>query len=145
MAEWITPVTNRPDGSARMTYEDMNRITGDVAWLEEAILGSSTLSKTNWTRNDFITTTFWTEILTSINNMVSMVGAASATLTNEMSFGNINNVESAILSIYQNRGNTGVTDVMAYDTSIVTDGEAQINNSTLMDSTARSAWNAILS
>ena len=30
MASWIEPVTDRTDGSARMTYIDMNRITGNI-------------------------------------------------------------------------------------------------------------------
>ena len=30
---WVTPVTNRTDGSALMTATDMDRITGNMAYL----------------------------------------------------------------------------------------------------------------
>lgn len=144
MSEWIAPVTDRADGTARMTYADMNRITGDAAYLENEITGSVTLSKTMWTRNDIISKTFWTELLTLITNLASMVGAQIGTMTGAMLFDNINTVESALLAIYNSRGNTGVTDFMVYDGSVVTSNEAYLTDSTFLDATAQSTWNAIL-
>ena len=144
MSDWITPITNRQDGTTRMTVSDMNRITGDVAWLEENIAGSVTISKTTWSHNDIIDATFWAELLLHIGNLASMVGAQIGTLTAAMTFDNINAVERALMAIYNGRTNTGVTDFMVYDGSVVSNNEAYLTDSTFIDATAQSTWNAIL-
>lgn len=90
---WTTPVTDRMDGTATMTYVDMNRITQNVAHLQEEIYGAATISKTSWTRNDIIDVGLWTEILSSLRQMAYDRGIAARTMTNEMFFNNINAVE----------------------------------------------------
>ena len=101
MANWITPVTDRASGSARMTYKDMNRITGNLVWLYEYLteqgvtVSGSAYSKTDWTQNDIVTVAQWTELLTCLSNVCSAIGYQPETNpTDTMSYTNINNVET---------------------------------------------------
>lgn len=101
MAIWIEPVTNRASGSARMTYKDMNRITGNLVWLydyltaEGVTVSGSAYSKTNWTQNDIITVAEWNELLTCLGNVCTAIGYQPETNpTSTMSYTNINNVET---------------------------------------------------
>lgn len=105
---WIEPVTNRTSGSARMEYGDMNRITGNIAWLYDKCIergitiSGSRISKTSWTQNDIITVTFWTELLTCLTNAREAVGyTPSANPDNAMRFDNINMVEKITLTVYE--------------------------------------------
>lgn len=98
---WTTPVTNREDGTAMMTYTDMNRITKNIGYLQEQLYGSATLSKTSWVRNDIIEAAFWAEMLDDLEDLRESVGAAEVTLTDVMTYTNINNVETLTLKIYQ--------------------------------------------
>lgn len=104
---WTEPVTYRSSGSALMSYEDMNRITENLAWLytecgEQGIpITGSIISKTVWTRNDIITVSQWAEILTCLRNVYTAVGFTPATVPdNQMIYTNINNVESIEYGCY---------------------------------------------
>lgn len=106
MAEWVTPVTNRTNGSARMTYEDMNRITGNLAYLYDlcrsegiAITGSR-YSKTSWSRNDIITVSEWTELLGCLANAKTAVGYTQTAPTRSLTYTNINTIERQTQAVY---------------------------------------------
>lgn len=141
---WIEPVTDRQSGGSLMTYEDMNRITGNVAYLQEALLGSATMSKTTWTQDDFISVTIWHEIIDSIDEMADMLGVINLGMTDEMIYTNINYVESLCLQIY-NALNNQVEDVTVYDTSVVDDNEAaEITDTSMLEQTTINIWNSII-
>lgn len=105
---WITPVTNRSTGSDRMTYGDMTRIATNLAWLykqcqEIGITPSgSIISKTNWSQNDIITVTEWSELLTCLMNVCNAIQYTPGESTNsQMIYTNINNVEKIELGCYE--------------------------------------------
>lgn len=102
---WVEPVTDRQDGSAVMTYTDMNRITGNLKWLYDTCVANSitvsgsAISKTIWTQNDIITATFWAELLTCLANVCSAVGYTPTNAPNDqMLFDNINQIETIELA-----------------------------------------------
>lgn len=104
---WTEPVTSRSSGSERMTYQDMNRITVNLAWLyaqcgEIGIMVSgSIISKTNWIQNDIITVAEWEEILTCLGNICDAIQYTKQTEpSNSMFYTNINNVEQIELDCY---------------------------------------------
>ena len=98
---WVTPVTDRTDGSAMMTYQDMDRITGNLKWLYDACvsesipISGSAISKTSWSRNDIIDVTFWAELLDCLDNVCNAISYTPAeTATDAMMWDNINVVET---------------------------------------------------
>ena len=104
---WVTPVTNRTDGTAMMTYQDMDRITGNLKWLydtcvsEGITISGSAISQTSWSRDDIITTTFWTELLGCLSNVCTAVSyTPPETANSNMTWNNINVVESIELACY---------------------------------------------
>ena len=103
---WITPVTNRTDGTARMTYTDMERITGNIAYLYDLCqdqgipIAGSRISKTTWIRNDIITVAQWAEILTCLANARDAVGYPAQDPTDQMTWDNINEVERITAAVY---------------------------------------------
>lgn len=115
---WQIPVTSRSSGSERMTYEDMTRITENLAWLytecvERGIsISGSIISQTAWTRNDIITVSFWAELLDCLANVCAAVSYTPQTTANsQMAYTNINIVETIerdtyeILSAYDRQPN----------------------------------------
>lgn len=145
MATWTTPVTDRTDGTARMTYEDMNRITGNVAYLQEQIYGSASISKTSWTYNDIIEKSFWETMLTSLRAMAAITSVTVLTMTNDMEFNNINNVEAMSFNIYSELGNLGITDFFVYDTSVVSSSDvANVTDEDFLETATITKWNNIL-
>lgn len=105
---WTDPVTDRTGGSDKMTYEDMNRITENLAWLytecgEQGIsISGSIISKTTWTQNDIITVGNWTEILTCLANVYNAVGYVPVQVPdNQMLWTNINQVETIEYDCYE--------------------------------------------
>lgn len=107
MATWITPVTDRTDGSAMMTAVDMNRITGNIDYLfdyataEGLSPSGSTVPKTSWTKNDIIERSFWEAMLTTLANICAAVEYVPETdPTNAMEFENINVVETISRNLY---------------------------------------------
>lgn len=104
---WTTPVTDRTDGTSTMTYQDMDRITGNIKWLYDACVSSSipiagsAISKTSWARDDIITTTFWTELLTCLENVCTALNYTPPIAANSnMTWNNINAVEDIELVCY---------------------------------------------
>lgn len=145
MATWTTPVTDRTDGTARMTYQDMNRITGNVAYLQEQIYGSASISKTSWTRNDIIERSFWETMLNSLRAMAAITSVTVLRMTNDMEFNNINNVETMSFNIYAALGNLGITDFFVYDTSVVSSSDvANVTDEDFLETATITKWNNIL-
>ena len=104
---WTEPVTTRSSGSERMTYEDMNRITRNIAFLyNECVdrgitISGSEISKTDWIRNDILTTTFWAELLTCLTNVREAIRYTPPTNPDDaMQYENINNVERICYYVY---------------------------------------------
>ena len=104
---WTDPVTTRSSGSVRMSYEDMNRITTNLAWLfsqcgEMGIsVSGSIISTTSWIRNDIITVAEWAEILTCLDNICDAIQyAKQIDPDNTMVYTNINTVEQIELDCY---------------------------------------------
>lgn len=142
---WTTPVTNRSSGSDLMTYTDMNRITNNVAYLEEYIYGAAVIPQTSWTRNDIIAKSFWEDMLTSISDMANAAAATIPTMTNVMGFQNINNVETACQAVYDNLGNIGIDDFLIYGTSVVdANSVAKVYDSDFLSAATITKWNNIL-
>lgn len=105
---WRDPVTQRSSGSERMTYEDMNRITQNLAWLYAQCgeigtsVPGSVISKREWVRNDIITVAQWAEILTCLTNVCTALSYVKPTEPNNvMIYTNINNVERIELELWQ--------------------------------------------
>ena len=104
---WVTPVTDRTDGSAMMTYQDMDRITGNLKWLYDACVSSSitisgsAISKTSWDRNDILTTSFWAELKTCLQNVCNAVSYTPPdSVSDSMIWNNINLVEKIEFDCY---------------------------------------------
>ena len=107
MATWITPVTNRTGGNARMTTVDMNRITGNLVWLyDECVrkgitIEGSAYSKTTWISNDIISESEWYELLACLRNIRTAVGYAPIKVPGYgMVWDNINRIEEHELTLY---------------------------------------------
>lgn len=145
MATWTTPVTDRVDGSARMTYTDMNRITGNVAFLQDAIYGAISISQTTWTYNDIIARAFWEDMLTSLREMAAIENVTVLDMSNEMTWQNINNVETMILNMYNALGDLGISDFFVYDASIVSNDVANVTDEDFIEQSTITKWNNILS
>ena len=104
---WVTPVTNRTDGSALMTATDMDRITGNIAYLFDYATAEghspqgSTVSKTSWSQNDIIDKSFWESMLEVLSNICEAVNYNPDTApTNVLDWENINNIETISFNLY---------------------------------------------
>lgn len=104
---WITPVTDRTDGTALMSYQDMDRITGNLKWLYDACvdaeipISGSAISKTSWSRDDILEVTFWAELLACLENVCNAINyAPPEAATDAMLWDNINTVETLELACY---------------------------------------------
>lgn len=104
---WVTPVTNRTDGSALMTATDMDRITGNIAYLFDYATAEghspqgSTVTKTSWTQNDIIEKSFWESMLVVLSNICEAVNYNPDTApTNVLDWENINNIETISFNLY---------------------------------------------
>lgn len=107
MSKWVKPVFNRTSGNARMTYKDMNRITGNIDFLLDnlGLVGLAPVNeqegtlytyegKTEWTQNDIISVNDWTLILEGFQHVVDAVGYDPETDPDyDMGWENINNIE----------------------------------------------------
>lgn len=104
---WITPVTDRESGAARMTHTDMNRIVGNINHLRALAIekgktiDQEPISKASWIRDDIITVLQWREIL---NLLFELARAVNYSYTIEpddgMNYLNINNIEAISAGIY---------------------------------------------
>ena len=103
---WITPVTDRTDG-ARHTLTDQNRIAGNLDWLAtetrtHQLYSGPSVTKSAYTHNDYITVNEWAnllEVLTALQSALNIEAAETA--TNDMTWQNMNAVESLTLAVYE--------------------------------------------
>lgn len=136
---WINPITNRESGATRLTAEDMQRIADDIVYLENEWTGSSTFPWTTWSTNTIITIEKWTDIRNAITALLTTSSAVGLTMTDAMTYTNLNNVETNLLRIYQ--AQIGLSDFTAYSESVVNESEeAIINDATFMDQSTLDAW-----
>ena len=102
---WITPVTDRTDG-ARHTLTDQNRIAGNLDWLatetrSHQLYSGPSVTKSAYTYNDYMDVTHWPnllEVLTALQSALNI--EATETATNDMTWQNMNAVESLTLAVY---------------------------------------------
>ena len=97
-----------------MTATDMDRITGNIDYLfdyattEGLHPAGSTVSQTRWTKNDIITKAFWEEMLGVLSNICAAAQYNPLTSPdNQMTWDNINNVETISMNLYYIIGNAG--------------------------------------
>lgn len=103
---WITPVTDRTDG-ARHTLTDQNRIAGNLDWLatetrSHQLYSGPSVTKSAYTYNDYMDVTHWPnllEVLTALQSVLNI--EATETATNDMTWQNMNAVESLTLAVYE--------------------------------------------
>lgn len=103
---WITPITDRTDG-ARHTLTDQNRIAGNLDWLttetrSHQLYSGPSVTKTAYTYNDYMDVTYWPnllEVLTALQSALNI--EATETATNDMTWQNMNAVESLTLAVYE--------------------------------------------
>lgn len=103
---WITPVTDRTDG-AWHTLTDQNRIAGNLDWLatetrSHQLYSGPSVTKSAYTYNDYISVTDWSnllEVLTALQSALNI--EATETATNDMTWQNMNAVESLTLAVYE--------------------------------------------
>lgn len=114
MSIWITPVTDRTDGTAMMTAVDMNRITGNIDYLfdyataEGLSPSGSTVPKTSWTKNDIIERSTWEAMLTTLANIMAAVFYVPEVEPDyAMDWENMNNIETISYNLYNIIGSSG--------------------------------------
>lgn len=103
---WITPITDRTDG-AQHTLTDQNRIAGNLDWLatetrSHQLYSGPSVTKSAYTYNDYMDVTYWPnllEVLTALQSALNI--EATETATNDMTWQNMNTVESLTLAVYE--------------------------------------------
>lgn len=103
---WITPITDRTDG-ARHTLTDQNRIAGNLDWLatetrSHQLYSGPSVTKAAYTHNDYMDVTYWPnllEVLTALQSALNI--EATETATDDMTWQNMNAVESLTLAVYE--------------------------------------------
>lgn len=103
---WITPVTDRTSG-AYCTVTDMNRIANNLDYLTTEMSTAqlyygSTITKTAYTTNDYITVDDWSNILNVLEDLASSVpGDIAVGADDQMTYTNFNTVETITLTVYE--------------------------------------------
>ena len=91
---WITPKTDWLE-TDRCTYEDMNRIAGNV----NEVCGISSL-KADYTQDDVVTLAEWWSIITALETMAELAAYTSGeTMTEAVTADSFNAVESFTLDL----------------------------------------------
>ena len=89
---WQTPYTSWSNGNM-FTYEDMNRITGNINYLYPAA------NLPTVTQNDFLTVTLWHSVLGALQTLIFVSGVAADVPGDEMTADTMNDVEDLIQRI----------------------------------------------
>ena len=103
---WITPITDRTDG-ARHTLTDQNRIAGNLDWLvtelsAHELYSGQTVDKVVYTYNDYIAVNDWSNLLEVLVDLLTATSLEqSETVTDDMTWQNMNAVESLTLAVYE--------------------------------------------
>lgn len=90
---WQEPKTDWT-AADRVTYEDMNRICGNL----NVVYPAGNL-KTDYTRNDFVSVSDWSSILTSLRTMITVTDLSAKVPGDEMTADTFNQVEELTLEI----------------------------------------------
>ena len=90
---WSDPYVNWSNGN-NFTYDDMNRITGNINYLYPAA------SLPTYTQNDILTTTDWSNVQTALATLLAASGVAGTIPGNSMTADTMNAVEGLLLEIY---------------------------------------------
>lgn len=105
---WVTPVTNRTyRGGSRMTYVDMNRITGNISYLYNYAnshghtVSSVDVSQIEWTQNDIISRQFWRSMWFVFNRIHLAYGLPEASYQEPTGYAWVNYVELRTLYLWQ--------------------------------------------
>lgn len=102
---WTTPVTDRVQG-AMHTGTDQNRIAGNLDYLAtelttHQLYTGSSVQKTTYTQNDYITADDWADILSVLQAMINELALETEeTADDSRTYTNMNAVESLTLAIY---------------------------------------------
>ena len=103
---WITPVTDRVNG-AWHTLTDQNRIAGNLDWLvtelsAHELYSGHSVDKAVYTHNDYMDVTHWPNLLAVLSDLITATSLEQAeTATNDMTWQNMNAVESLTLAVYE--------------------------------------------
>lgn len=103
---WITPITDRTDG-ARHTLTDQNRIAGNLDWLvtetrSHQLYSGPSVTKSAYTHNDYMDVTYWPNLLEVLTALITALNVTTEeTATNDMTWQNMNAVESLTLAVYE--------------------------------------------
>ena len=90
---WITPYTDWSDGSM-FTYEDWNRIAGNINYLYPAA------NVPTATHNDFLTKSMWDTALSGLQVLIYVSGLQSEVPSHDMTADNMNAMEDLIQALY---------------------------------------------
>lgn len=90
---WITPVTDWSNGN-RFTYEDMNRIAGNINHLSAAGI------KDDYTQDDYLTAEAWLSLTTALSNLVAVTGLNRTVAGWEGTAETINSIEGLTQDLY---------------------------------------------
>lgn len=96
MIGWQEPFTGWTLGSL-VSYEDMNRIGGNLNWLLNQSTEESV--KETWTQDDFVTLNDWKVIVGAIKALSLWAGVEVEVPTTDLSPENYNRAESATLRL----------------------------------------------
>lgn len=96
MIGWQEPFTGWTLGSL-VSYEDMNRIGGNLNWLLNQSTEESV--KETWTQDDFVTLNDWKVIIGAIKALSLWAGVEVEIPTTDLSPVNFNRAESATLRL----------------------------------------------
>lgn len=91
---WQTPYTTWSNGN-RFTYDDMNRIAGNVNYLYAAAD-----LKDDYTNNDFLSASEWTALQAALQTLIATTGLSAEVPGDAMTADTINEVESLIQDLY---------------------------------------------
>ena len=95
---WQTPYTTWSNGN-RFTYDDMNRIAGNVNYLYPAAS-----LKADYTNNDILTTTQWAALLSALQDLIVTTGLSAEIPGEAMTADTINDIESLTQTLYDRIG-----------------------------------------
>lgn len=90
---WTTPFTNWSNGN-RFTYNDMNRITGNINYLYPGA------SLPIYTQNDFLTRSGWDAVLSALDTLVLATGLDATVPGDAMTGDTMNEVEELIQRLH---------------------------------------------
>lgn len=94
---WVTPYTDWSDGNM-FTYEDWNRIAGNINYLYSAA------NIPTATHNDFLTKAMWTAAINALQTLIYATGLNADVPGSTMNAEAINAIEDLIQQLYDRIG-----------------------------------------